>query len=167
GSLGLSPARQPLGSAQDDYLCLWLDAGELSGLCGLPGSCCGAGIAVGGRVAGIVCRRVGHVVSRDDHAGLGAGSRTLGAGGFLAGVLSDGYLFPGQWLVRALGLRAACAYGGRDAVGRICQPCSLALAAKACRSGRFIARTDVWHSVLDRKSTRLNSSHVKISYAVF
>src|ERR1022692_3415552 len=28
-------------------------------------------------------------------------------------------------------------------------------------------RPDLWHTILDRKSTRLNSSHLVISYAVF
>src|SRR5215469_17572297 len=35
-----------------------------------------------------------------------------------------------------------------------------------CRSGRF-RRWIVRHGAEDRKSTRLNSSHVEISYAVF
>src|SRR3712207_7972458 len=32
---------------------------------------------------------------------------------------------------------------------------------------RFLEGERIWHAALDRKSTRLNSSHANISYAVF
>src|SRR5690606_41569975 len=35
------------------------------------------------------------------------------------------------------------------------------------RGRRFRGRSSIWRPATDRKSTRLNSSHVKISYAVF
>src|SRR5436309_4620738 len=41
------------------------------------------------------------------------------------------------------------------------------VANASCHSEVFPIRCDSSHSRLDRKSTRLNSSHVKISYAVF
>src|SRR5690606_41486358 len=50
--------------------------------------------------------------------------------------------------------------GVEDAVGG--QPRARAAAAEGLRD-----RGDESHLALDRKSTRLNSSHVKISYAVF
>src|SRR5690606_42147399 len=47
--------------------------------------------------------------------------------------------------------------------------CSIVSRLRAPFSGRNQrgARQSDWHRYQDRKSTRLNSSHVKISYAVF
>src|SRR5204863_9711588 len=41
------------------------------------------------------------------------------------------------------------------------------LGADDFSKGFFTAHSGIWRRALDRKSTRLNSSHVEISYAVF
>src|SRR5690606_41302743 len=49
---------------------------------------------------------------------------------------------------------------------RIERPCEAPIAAlRLCIGARQV--TEAWCDDIDRKSTRLNSSHVKISYAVF
>src|SRR5690606_38679179 len=58
--------------------------------------------------------------------------------------------------------RSLCRPQRGRAVGPVCRPCRKgARASGPCASAPLFGRRE------DRKSTRLNSSHVKISYAVF
>src|SRR5690625_6616361 len=62
--------------------------------------------------------------------------------------------------------RASARYGGRYSAGRS-EVASPPISTSASRAGLRLCRNAVVASTRDRKSTRLNSSHVAISYAVF
>src|SRR5439155_19810359 len=54
-----------------------------------------------------------------------------------------------------------------DVTGHGIGPALLAAACRAYARSSFAVHTDLFERQRDRKSTRLNSSHVAISYAVF
>src|SRR5690606_39940382 len=87
-------------------------------------------------------------------------------------VVSMGELFSAR--TRSSVSWRCCAEAIRSALAEILSGCSLAAAAAGLKYPVFLPlaaairhKTDPPAPLQDRKSTRLNSSHVKISYAVF
>src|SRR6266498_1433587 len=103
----------------------------------------------------------------------GGGTAGVLLGGILTDVLSWHWIFlvniPIGIAVVALSLtllpgeRGPAATGRLDVAGAVTVTASLMLAVYAIVNGH----DDGWTSARDRKSTRLNSSHVRSSYAVF
>src|SRR2546427_1899106 len=77
-----------------------------------------------------------------------------------------------DWLVGINGTRAMTAFNSRDGgfflttVGRVQTPTLSLVVEREEKIRKFVSR-DYWEVHADRKSTRLNSSHSQISYAVF
>src|SRR3712207_8013998 len=75
-------------------------------------------------------------------------------------------LFPYTTLFRS-GTTTGVAHEGQDGMLEILMPESLGLAGKTLAKPSGITRFITQDGQVDRKSTRLNSSHANISYAVF
>src|SRR3712207_9325173 len=74
-------------------------------------------------------------------------------------------LFPYTTLFRSGGRQAACRTGGAARAGQ--RTAARRARRPRCVHGRILRGRLRNSGVLDRKSTRLNSSHANISYAVF
>src|SRR2546426_8585971 len=76
-------------------------------------------------------------------------------------------LFPYTTLFRSLPLASVVADLNSDMVGRNAKDTLAVIGREHSNLGRVVDSIALAHPELDRKSTRLNSSHLVISYAVF
>src|SRR5690606_40000126 len=122
----------------------------------------GLGRGGGGQLGGLAAGGLGGGLG-GGRLGLGGAGGAIGGGGLFAGggVLAGALLGGGAGALGLLaggqfdGAAARLLFGGRQSAG------VARGRGRTRRGGRLGLRTG------DRKSTRLNSSHVKISYAVF